>query len=299
MDLRQLECFVAVADDLHFGRAAERLHIGQPSVSEQIRRLERDLGEPLFLRTSRRVELTSLGELLLPDARRALEAVHAVYERGREVVRNGPADVRVGLAADIAHDLLGSAIRALRGQRPELRVNPISMRTPDQVTALLERRLEVGLCWEPPSIEDLVGIGLGRESYVVLVRTDHPFAGRDEVPLAEVAREPLVMFDQERNPWTYQQALALLSGTGEPSLSIIASGAGIHGQIPHVIAGYGIAVSVAAIAAPVNEPDVVVVTLEAHVGPRRVALRHAQDRSSSTIAVVEAFAKAAIHCAER
>lgn len=293
MDLRQLECFVAVAQQLHFGRAARSLHLTQSSVSEHVRRLEQALGGMLFFRTSRRVSLTPLGEVLLPDALRALEAVGEVYSRGRQVVERGRADVRVGLAADVAHDLLASAVRVLRTRNPDVRMSPVQMRTPDQVQRLLERRLDVGLCWEAPDLDKLARVELGREAYVLLVRTDHPFAAMDTVPLTAAAREPLVMFHEERNPWTYNQAVSILSGAAGGDVHITASGDGIHGQIPHVLAGHGVAVSVTAIAAPVHQPDVVVVQLESHRGPRRFAVRHVDDSTASTLAAIDAFVDAA------
>lgn len=101
------------------------------------------------------------------------------------------------------------------------------------------------------------------------------------------------MFHEERNPWAYRLAVSVFSDASPDGINIAVSGDGIHDQIPHVVAGHGVAVSVTAIAAPVNEPDVVLVRLEDHLGPRRFAIHHIRDHTRSTSAAVEAFVKAA------
>jgi len=113
MELQQLRCVVAVADELHFGRAAERLHVAQQSVSEQVRRLERELGTPLFVRTSRHVALTSAGAAFLPAARHALVAVDEAAEIAHRVARGTSGQLRVGYGGDLGQRLMQHAVPRL------------------------------------------------------------------------------------------------------------------------------------------------------------------------------------------
>lgn len=124
VDLRQFEYAVAVADELHFGRAAARLHVAQQTVSEQVAKLERELGGPLFVRSSRRVEVTALGETFLPEARRALEQFEHAGDVGRRAA-NGAAAVRLGFAPSSAPVMTRVLLPGLRARVPGVPVLPV------------------------------------------------------------------------------------------------------------------------------------------------------------------------------
>ena len=151
MDLRQLECFLEVKSQLHFGRAAERLYLAQPTVSESIRRLERELGGALFDRTTRRVTLTPLGEAFAVDAQQAYAAVQVAYERGRAMAEQQGQQFSVGYTGD--YDPLVDVVAQLQREQRVL-VTLRAMSTPRLVTALGDRKLHAG---------DLLGAHLRRQ----------------------------------------------------------------------------------------------------------------------------------------
>jgi DNA-binding transcriptional LysR family regulator len=143
VELRRLEYAVAVADELHFGRAAARLHVAQQSVSQQIQRLERELGGPLFQRTSRRVQLTPVGEAFIPQARDALAQARHALAVGRRVAHGHAGELLLGYVANLWPQLVRVALPALAARHPELHVLPQAMHTLEQVAALRG----AGLMW--------------------------------------------------------------------------------------------------------------------------------------------------------
>ena len=212
MELRQLEYAVAVADELHFGRAAARLHVAQQSVSQQIQRLERELGGPLFQRTSRRVQLTAVGEAFIPQARDALARARHALEVGRRVAHGHAGEVLLGYVANLWPQLVRVALPALATRHPELHVLPQAMHTLEQVAALRGGRLDVGLTWHPDPGEDL-------DAYVLALvpHADHPRLHehllRQLRTEPEGSQVPLTVAADE--PFTLERMLPLVvAGTG-------------------------------------------------------------------------------------
>src|SRR5687767_2086529 len=149
MELRHLRYFVAVAEELHFGRAAVRLHVSQPPLSQQIKALEEELGVQLFQRTRRHVELTDAGRALLPEARAALEQA----ERAQRVAREAGAGARgrlvIGFVTSASYSVLPAAVRALRRAWPSVEVTLREMVPSAQLEALEWREIDVGLLRPP------------------------------------------------------------------------------------------------------------------------------------------------------
>ena len=138
-----LACFVAVAEELHFGRAAERLGMAQPPLSQRIQRLERELGVRLFDRSSRRVELTAPGRLLLDEARDILTRVDRVYSVAERARLGEVGTVRAGLPSDLGGPIVAALIAAFRDRRPDLRLDLRETGTAEQVRAIYARLREV------------------------------------------------------------------------------------------------------------------------------------------------------------
>jgi DNA-binding transcriptional LysR family regulator len=193
-DPRLLRPFVALADELHFGRAAERLHVTQPALSQQIARLERQLGVRLFDRTRTRVELTEAGAAMLPPARTAVEAAAAAAEVARSHAAGEAGELRLGLSPG-AHYIAQPLLAEFARRRPQVRVRARQ----DSSAALAEQvasgRLELalGFCTEPR--EGIVCEWLRDEPVVVAVAAKHPLAGRERVALAELADETFALVD--------------------------------------------------------------------------------------------------------
>jgi DNA-binding transcriptional LysR family regulator len=195
VELRQLRYFVAVAEERHFGRAAERLHIAQPPLSQQIRRFEAELGEPLLYRTTRSVELAPAGEVLLERAREILAAVDAAVDDARRAARGEYGRLAIGFTGSSTYELLPTLAAALRRKIPgvalELRGE---MLTPAQVARLLDGTLDLGLLRPPVRERELSTEVLRSEPLVAVLPESHPLAGSEAIPLELLEREPFVTY---------------------------------------------------------------------------------------------------------
>jgi DNA-binding transcriptional LysR family regulator len=191
IDTRELEYFVATAEELHFGRAAARLSVAQPAVSKTIRQVESRLGFALFVRSSRQVSLTPSGEALLHHGRHALEAVDAAVEHAR---RAADAQTTLRLVIKPGGDAnLLSAILAAYARRPDARrVEVVFSGTVDRADYLRDGRADVGLLYAP--FDDLTGLAAERvysEDRLALLPPGHPLASRGELRMADLEHEPM------------------------------------------------------------------------------------------------------------
>ena len=190
LDLRQLRYFLAVAEELHFTRAAERLHIAQPALSARIRELERAAGTPLFSRSTRQVELTVAGAALLPHARAALEAADRAGE-ALERAREGTAGTfRMGLVAGTQTPLTSRVLAIFSERYPEVSVDPVEHDFSDPAAGLRSGQAEISLVCAPLDETGLELEPLERARLVAVVSERHPLAARDEIAVAELFDYP-------------------------------------------------------------------------------------------------------------
>ena len=259
MDLRQLECFLAVAKHLHFGEAAEELFLAQPTVSESIRRLERDLGGPLFDRTTRRVKLTPLGEMFVDDARIALEGVSAAYESGRSFAQQQVTELSVGFSYDIDDPLL-AVVAELQRRCPGVVVTLRGRSTARQMRLLRERRLQAAFCVMPELDLACESLRVGSSRLVAVLPHDHPLAVESEVALADLAREPLIAWPRVANPALYDYFAHAMDRTGVP-WTLVGTAAGVDNVASRVLAGYGVGIVFESMAAARPIPGVSFVRL--------------------------------------
>ncbi|GAA5034175.1 LysR family transcriptional regulator [Streptomyces siamensis] len=194
MELRQLSYFVTVAEELHFGRAAERLHIVQSAVSQQIRRLERELGAELFDRSPRHVRLTGAGERLLPEAR----AVLAAADRARAAVapRHG---LRIGTSTGLGEHL-DRVLAAFARLAPGAPVELVSVPAPERLAQVTDGRLDAAFVRSPEPAPGLRIVPLWPDPLVAAVPATHPLAARDTLDLGELAALPLSITERRHNP---------------------------------------------------------------------------------------------------
>jgi DNA-binding transcriptional LysR family regulator len=190
MEPRQLAAFLAVAEARHFGRAAERLGVAQPAVSQAIRRLEDQLGIALLERTSHRVAVTSAGEAFLPHARAVLTALDEA-ERAAADLRSGRAGVLRLATTPGGGTRLASLLRAFRAEHPHVRVDLRPAAAP-KPQAVLAGELDVALVRVDPGLPGLRVVELWAERWCVVLARDHPLARRETLALAELAGHPLV-----------------------------------------------------------------------------------------------------------
>jgi DNA-binding transcriptional LysR family regulator len=200
MELRHLRYFLAVADELHFGRAAARLHISQPPLSQQIRQLERELGFDLFARTGRRVRLTDAGRAFRDEARSILARVDEAAAAARRVAEGHSGELAVGFVASATYAVLPRLYRRFRERHPEVALTLAELSTAEQVQALRAGRIQVGLARPPFDAGDLAVEPLAEEPLVVALPSRHPLAAARAVALRSLARERFVLFPRQPRP---------------------------------------------------------------------------------------------------
>jgi DNA-binding transcriptional LysR family regulator len=218
MELRQLAAFVAVADELHFGHAAERLGLVQPAVSQLVRRLEGELGLVLFERSSHHVALTGAGAKLLPIARRALSASDELAGAASALVRGEQGELRIGTTEGIGGNL-NLLLGRFAEERPNVGVRLQAIHTPGKLRALREGDLDVAFVRAPVEVSGLRVTELWSEPLQVVLPERHPLAERATVSLAQLSTLPLLLGPRSINPGVRDQLLALCRRCGlEPRL---------------------------------------------------------------------------------
>jgi DNA-binding transcriptional LysR family regulator len=220
MELRQLEYFVAVAEELHFGRAADRLHRGQPAVSQQIRRLERELGAELLDRSPRHVRLTAAGESLLPEAR----AVIAAAARARAAVAATPAartgKLRLGTSAGLG-ERLERVLDAFAGLAPGVTLELVGATADERLARLADGTLDAAFVRSPVWEGDrsLRAVSLWRDELVAAVPARHPIAAGTYAAFADLAELPLRLTARRNNPALVELVVSALSDAGREPVS--------------------------------------------------------------------------------
>ena len=248
MELRQLEYALAVAAELHFGRAAARMHVTQQSVSEQIRRLEREIGAALFTRTSRRVTVTTVGETFLPEARRAVAAARHAVDVGRRAARGETSRLRIGYAEDLTPRLIQLVAPRLAARTPSVRVTPVPMTTPAQLTALVEHRLDIAFGWTQDLAPELAALRVAREPLVLALAEDHPLAAETAVDPVRLSGLPLALVPRDVNPPLHDRIVGQLAARGA-TLEIRQEVSSLDRLLPLVLADEAIGITVAGAAA--------------------------------------------------
>jgi DNA-binding transcriptional LysR family regulator len=199
MELRQLRCFVAVAEDLHFGRAAEKLLLGQPAVSQQVRRLERELKVELFDRSPRYVRLTPAGERFLPAARDVLTAEDTARALAADLA--APAALRLGTVTGLG-ERLDLILDAYRRRAPDVRVELHSVPVRERLARLADGRLDAAFVRGAvaDSSPELRFLPVWQDELVLALPARHALADRPEVDLADLAALPLRLTERRNHP---------------------------------------------------------------------------------------------------
>jgi DNA-binding transcriptional LysR family regulator len=209
MELRQLQYAVAVADELHFGRAAERLLVAQPSLSRQIRDLERDLGVALFARTSRRVELTPAGQAFVTQARHTLAAAEEARQSAVDAGAGVQGRVTLGFVASAVVDILPGLVASHRASRPRVSLTLREMTTEEQVVQLLDREVNVGIGRDLEPVEGLSVQVMHQEALIAALPGDHPLTDRRSVSLRELGTSAFVSLPRDRVPRAWEKLVVL------------------------------------------------------------------------------------------
>jgi DNA-binding transcriptional LysR family regulator len=240
-ELRLLRYFVAVAEELHFGRAAERLHIAQPSLSRGIRDLEQMLGADLFARTKRSVRLTDAGRTLLDEAPRALAEVERALDETRRVGRGEVGELRLGFLPSATVEVVPALVRASRAAFPAVRLELLELLDDPQLEALRQERLDLGLLRTRDPSANLAFEPLQRERLSVVVSHDHRLAGRRRVRFADLRDEALVLWPRSQAPETFDAVIEACRRAGF-SPNVVQEAISAYTIIGLVAAGVGISV---------------------------------------------------------
>ena len=247
IELRHLRYFATVAEELSFTRAAERLNIAQPALSQQIRQLETRLGTSLFVR-SPRVALTPAGIAFLPAARRALTQVQQAASIATKVGAGRRAVLHVGLTSAASLTRLPRAVRTFMIKHPEIEVRMREMHSRDQLDALRSGTLDVGVLREIPPDQSFVMREILREPLMIILPSRHPLTRQSVVKLARCAGEAFVLFPRQGAPTLHDQILTMCREAGfTPRVESEAHE--WHTIAALVAAGFGVSIAPASVAA--------------------------------------------------
>ena len=282
LDLRLVHCFTVVAEHRHFGRAAEVLHVTQPSLSRQIHRLEQQLGARLLDRTPRGSSLTEAGEVFLPQAKALLRTATQAIARTRAAAQ--PSRLIVGYAGGL---IVTPAVREMHHRHPDAKVRALHVAWNDIHTALLEHRVDVVVGRLPFPTDGLHVTVLYAEPRVVIVPVDHRLAGKESITLDDIADEPVPRLRESDPAWSaYWRIDPRPDGRPAPDGPIIDA---IEDKFEVVASGQALVIAVGALGA--LRPDLIAIPLEG-VDPAHVVLATRADDRSRLVAAFRKYAPA-------
>jgi DNA-binding transcriptional LysR family regulator len=249
MELRQLKYFLAVAEELHFRRAAQRLHMSQPPLSEQIRNLEDELGTRLLVRDrTRGVQLTASGIALLTEARKILSQVEKAGEVVRRAERGEVGTLRISLAPAMAYGIVPMILKRFRKETPQVSLQLSEMLTPIQEDALLNGTLDLGFCYGNLQSDYLESESIYSERLILAMPEAHPMAGGTNVNLAKLKGEAFITIPRSTSPGLFDLIAQTCRGAGF-SPSVIQEANQFQTAVGFVAVGMGVALVPSSMAA--------------------------------------------------
>lgn len=234
MDRRLLQCFVALAEELHFQRAAQRCHISQPGLSQQLRRLEKQLQAQLVHRTKRHVALTRTGEVFVEEARKILRSMDDAALLARRTESGMIGRLTIGTTAPALFIILPEILRRFAEAFPGVEPVVREMTTDVQEEALRRGDIQVGLVHPPLDDASLACIGVARMPFDIVLSERNPLSRKDPLTLADLAKETFIIFPRRIGPRLHDQIIAMCQEAGfspetiveaAPAQSIIAMAA--------------------------------------------------------------------------
>jgi len=243
MELRHLRYFIAVAEELHFGRAAKRLNISQPPLSQQIMQLEEEIGVQLFNRTKRRVEITPAGSVFLAEARRIIAMSDDAVLRTIRADKGEIGRLAVGYIGSANYSLLPQVVREFRKRFQDVDLSLAELNTSNQIEALRDGRINVGFLRPPQGIEN-EGLSIEpvfREPLMVAMPRNHHVKMEPSITLRMLAKESFIMIPRQRGPGYFDYIIALCQQEGF-SPRIVLEASQFHTIIGLVAAEIGIAI---------------------------------------------------------
>lgn len=214
IDLHHLRCIAVLAEELNFGRAAERLHMSQPPLTRLVADVEKGVGAKLFARTTRRVSLTSVGEIFVAEARAVLARIEAALRSVTEAVARQAGQLRLAYTPLALQTVLPRLLAAFREQEHDARIDLIELPGEAQQEALAAGRVDMAFPDEPFQEAGHENLLLYREPLSLMVPVAHPFAARASIFLKEIGGEPLVLHPRHECPVYYDRIMAACEASG-------------------------------------------------------------------------------------
>jgi DNA-binding transcriptional LysR family regulator len=214
MELRHLRYFLTLAEELHFGRAAERLHIAQPPLSQQIRQLETELGFDLFHRTKRTVQLTEAGQVFLEEVQRIFKLLEQAIQIGQKTSRGEAGQLVIGFVSSASYNVLPTIFRRFRTDFPGVILELRELTTNQQTQWLKEGQIDVGFVRPPVEDTQFKTENVFRETLVVALPEEHPLAKQSNISLASLCSESFVLFSRTYAPGLYDTLISLCQQAG-------------------------------------------------------------------------------------
>ncbi|MFM0738232.1 LysR family transcriptional regulator [Paraburkholderia xenovorans] len=239
MNLRALQCFVILAEELNFSRAAERLHIAQPALSQQIRSLEERLGTQLVDRARRPLILTEAGQYFCAEARQILASLEQAALGTQEIGVGRRGWLSLGFTRSAMYSILPPALKAFHHAYPQVELKLFEMLTEEQTDALRDMRIHIGIGRQPLAIEGCTSYPLLRERVVAALEPGHPLASHKKVRIADLADTPLILYPKHQNAQFKRSVLTLYRDAGvtpvvahqayeiQTAIALVAAGLGV------------------------------------------------------------------------
>lgn len=281
MELRRLESFIAVAEELHFGRAARLIHLSQPALSLQIRGLEEELGVQLFIRNRRKTELSPAGMIFLEGARDVVRCTERAVNAVRRAALGRVGTLRIGFVSTAAAVITPSLIKQFRELYPNVTLELRNILTQDQLVQIQERRIDVGFLRGPiPKQSTIQAHIVHREPFALFLPATHQLAKRETLHLADCAEADFVMYARKMAPGFHDQIMGMVSRAGITP-RVVQEATEMYTLISLVSAGMGIAIAPAS-AAMHRASDVVVRPLERESQQSEISITWNCENTSAT-----------------
>ena len=246
MDAQLLRAFTVLAQELHFRRAAERLNIAQPTLTQHIKRLEREINARLFDRTKRTVKLTEAGKMLLDEAIPLLARVEAIKEKVKLVSNGASGHIRLGATEIALNSIFPRLIRRFRQIYPKVEFSFEQCDSASQEKLLLNREIDIGILHPPLYDRELSAIDIYREPMVLAIPSHHPLTKESVVPIQQLEELPLIMISQQSGPTLHRKLSDFFSHnqtklyhkqasrTSQTTIALVRAGFGI-GIVPECV----------------------------------------------------------------
>jgi DNA-binding transcriptional LysR family regulator len=246
MELRHLRYFVILAEELHFGHAAERLHIAQPPLSQQIRQLEIELGFQLFHRTKRTVKLTEAGQVFLVEVKKIFKQLEQAIQTGRQTSRGEVGQLVLGFVSSAAYNILPEVLRRFRVEVPGVKLELHELTTDEQWQFLREGKIDVGFL-RPGFFHNLVEEAIFetetifREALVIALPQEHRLTSKAQIPVKSLINEQFILFPRSFSPGHYDTIISLCQ-QADFSPKVIQEAIQMQTIVSLVAAGMGVAI---------------------------------------------------------